>query len=354
MMKILKYSSVFVSLIFGQTAYATVLTLDESGNYIVSDGVDANYVAPPVSGEKPSNIEITSLRSPDDEAPADIEITSPESREKQVAVEPITEVTSLGYDVIITDLNILKAHGRSENISTYENYEVIITDPDVLRKAHLDLESSVVNKDGQVVFPDVVTQVTEQADSGHIINNMTVLEQQSELDENETGIQNSELANTYDHIIKAELSKYSNIDMAFVKSVIKAESNFNPTALSPKGAMGLMQLMPQTAETYDVTNPFSAEENIRAGVAELSRLMDVFNNPALALAGYNAGQSAVEKYDGVPPYRETQEYIVKVLTYTFQARVEAKQAVVKNSTVVETEAEEKDKKLLPMVIRTFN
>ena len=99
-----------------------------------------------------------------------------------------------------------------------------------------------------------------------------------------------------------------------VRAVIQAESAFNPTARSVKGAMGLMQLMPATAVAYGVSNAYDPAENIRAGVAYLRGLLDRYSqNEELALAAYNAGPTAVEKYGRtVPPYRETKNYVAKI------------------------------------------
>lgn len=134
-------------------------------------------------------------------------------------------------------------------------------------------------------------------------------------------------------LIATEASKYEMIDEALIEAIIEAESNFDVAAVSPKGAMGLMQLMPATASRHKVTDVFNARENIRGGTAEIAHLMELYNNPALALAAYNAGEGAVRQYDGVPPYRETQEYVVKVLTKAYSKRAKEIEALkLRNST----------------------
>lgn len=123
-------------------------------------------------------------------------------------------------------------------------------------------------------------------------------------------------ADTQDNILKyvRTYAKQHRVDSRLVEAVIKVESNFNPLAISPVGAQGLMQLIPATAHRFGVADPFDIEENIRGGVTYIAWLLNRFNNDVrLAVAGYNAGEGAVERHRGVPPYRETRGYVKNVL-----------------------------------------
>jgi len=127
-----------------------------------------------------------------------------------------------------------------------------------------------------------------------------------------------ELRQQIDDAILGASMKYG-MDPNLIKSVIRAESNFNPDAVSRAGAQGLMQLMPNTAASLGVNDPFDIIENVDGGTKYLSKMLEMFGGDLrLALAAYNAGPTAVKKYDGIPPYEETQNYVPSVLGYREQ------------------------------------
>jgi soluble lytic murein transglycosylase-like protein len=119
----------------------------------------------------------------------------------------------------------------------------------------------------------------------------------------------------FDKIIREAASRHG-VDEALVKAVIRVESDFHARARSPKGALGLMQLMPATARRHRVTRVLEPSDNVDGGVRHLNLLIRRYNgNLTLALAAYNAGEGAVDKYNGIPPYAETQGYVTRVLEY---------------------------------------
>jgi soluble lytic murein transglycosylase-like protein len=119
-------------------------------------------------------------------------------------------------------------------------------------------------------------------------------------------------ATQYSEIISS-LSAAHGVDPQLVQALIQVESGYKPRARSNKGAMGLMQLMPSTARAYQVRNPYDPKANIAAGVKHLKSLIDRWG-VELALAAYNAGEGAVRKFNGIPPYRETRAYVSRILS----------------------------------------
>ncbi|MGA7415177.1 MAG: lytic transglycosylase domain-containing protein [Bryobacteraceae bacterium] len=140
---------------------------------------------------------------------------------------------------------------------------------------------------------------------------------------------------TIETLIEDAANRYQ-VDPLLVKSVMQVESNFNPAAVSPKGAQGLMQLIPATALRFGVTDPFDSKQNIEGGVKYLRYLQDLFpSDLRLSLAAYNAGEGAVAKYGAVPPYRETVDYVQKVHQRYSNAKGNA---VAKIAPILEFEA----------------
>lgn len=159
---------------------------------------------------------------------------------------------------------------------------------------------------GEVIITDKPIKATTPQRLISIDNSDTIgklLQQRKQFDENF-----SQLIST--------ASQIHAIDANLIKAVIRVESGFNPNAVSRKGAKGLMQLMDTTAQRYALYNSFDPTENIYAGTEHLKYLLQRYdNNVDFALAAYNAGAGAVDKYGGIPPYRETQSYVRKVKHY---------------------------------------
>lgn len=161
-------------------------------------------------------------------------------------------------------------------------------------------------------FGDIgVSSVEEQKNFNGVLQNVMNTQNTPAVSEEER----TSFVEDIDYIIKEKADKY-NIDESLIKAVIKAESGFNPNAVSKAGASGLMQLMPGTARGLGVEDIFDVEQNIEGGAKYLRGMLDRFDgDKSLALAAYNAGPNAVKRYGGIPPYQETQNYVKRVLSY---------------------------------------
>src|SRR5262245_42433748 len=135
------------------------------------------------------------------------------------------------------------------------------------------------------------------------------------LKESNGQLTSASIANGYEELIRSASGRH-NVDADLIRAVIKAESDFNSSARSHKGAMGLMQLMPETARLHNVADAYDPGDNVEGGVRHLKMLLERYQGDVeLSLAAYNAGSSAVEKHGGIPPFAETREYVRRVLRF---------------------------------------
>lgn len=172
--------------------------------------------------------------------------------------------------------------------------------------------------------PHVISVVRSDARTGRLVRRMIVSPKLTGQSSGKTSPDPAVLA-TID-----ETAKKLQVSPELVHSVISVESNFDPYAVSPKGAEGLMQLMPGTARRFGVTNSFDARQNIEGGVRYLKFLQDTFQDDRLAIAAYNAGEKAVARYRGVPPFPETVGYVAKVSEKYSRAKTAAEKGRIDN------------------------
>ncbi|MCU0824946.1 MAG: lytic transglycosylase domain-containing protein [Leptospira sp.] len=193
---------------------------------------------------------------------------------------------------------------RMESLASLaENPKELVSFPELVEKALTSERSKIPTAE-----PEIPSKLPNSSQLAIPWNPSSLKDQ--DLKQKNEGSKSSEILETIERIATEQ-----GIDPKLVKAIVKAESNFKPNAVSPKGAMGLMQLMPKTAEALGVEEPFNPEDNITGGVTYLKSLFREFKDPTKAIAAYNAGPGAVRKYGAVPPYRETKEYVEKVKNY---------------------------------------
>jgi soluble lytic murein transglycosylase-like protein len=180
----------------------------------------------------------------------------------------------------------------------------------ILKQKMLEIQSQLPTyvklvKDDSVNFDDVLSAEVDQTNNSNYVSPDAIGSVKEKIN----------YQGDFNEIIDNNSKKY-NINSSIIKAVIKAESDFDPSVVSSAGAMGLMQLMPDTAKSLGVGEPFDPVENIEGGVKYLKEMLNKFGgNLELALAAYNAGPGNVVKYGGIPPFQETENYVAKIMGY---------------------------------------
>ena len=188
--------------------------------------------------------------------------------------------------------------------------------------------------DATVALPSAVSVVRVDARTGRLVRSVVL--------KAPAGAPSASSTNPQVRAMVEETAKNLDVSPLLVDSVIQVESNYNPYAISPKGAQGLMQLMPATARRFGVKNSFDPQQNVEGGVRYLKFLQETFQDDRLAVAAYNAGEKAVTKYGNVPPYRETVDYVAKVGQKYSQAKNAASKSVTPAKVAERSQSSEEE------------
>ena len=225
--------------------------------------------------------------------------TGGEANAMQRAMQINQKVNMANYQQNVTPQNPLDAIYPSNNNNNIKSFESVLQSSTTANFGSLLLNPKSLSVNAQIAKPDntnLLNQAIQQTAAPQTQNATPQTSKSQILD------------------IISQISQKHGVDENLVKAVIKQESGFNTKATSKAGAMGLMQLMPQTAKNLGVKDPYNAIQNVDGGVRYLKSMLNKYNgNVILALAAYNAGPGAVDKYDGVPPYAETQNYVKNIL-----------------------------------------
>jgi hypothetical protein len=179
--------------------------------------------------------------------------------------------------------------------------------------------------------PRVVSVVRLDARTGRLVRTVVSTPRTDTARPSDTGVR----------LLVEEAARAYDLNPELIDSVIQVESNYNPYAISPKGAQGLMQLMPETARRFGVKNVFDPKDNVEGGVKYLKFLEDTFQDDRLAIAAYNAGERAVTKFGDVPPYKETVQYVDRVSKKVGKSKLIAKARAKEAATAAGPSSEEK-------------
>lgn len=190
-----------------------------------------------------------------------------------------------------------------------QSFEKVLSSTSATNFGSLLLNANSLNVSANV-YDDDISSTTN-------ITNQTLLNAIQEVEDAKRDYSSLNKTSSKSQILNMvnQIARKNGVDEKLVQALIKQESGFNPNATSKAGAMGLMQLMPATAKAMGVQDPYNATQNVEGGVKYLKSLLNKYNgNVILALSAYNAGPGAVDKYDGVPPYKETQNYVKNILS----------------------------------------